>query len=181
MAPGVTSAVFAPGASRSGESGKAGAGFRPPTRRATLGSGRGGKSAPGSPTAPSTLAGWHGGRRPRQLGRAGHFPLLWRGLRPPCTLRAPAGREGDRRAGSGPTAPRTARRRLPCPAPAHWLPPSASPLRASRTSASGARSARITGMSALTAGLPDRLDALEQLYRDLHEHPELAFREERTA
>src|SRR3954447_20868750 len=34
MAPGVTSAVVAPGAGRSGGSGKAGAGFGPPTRRA---------------------------------------------------------------------------------------------------------------------------------------------------
>jgi amidohydrolase len=36
-------------------------------------------------------------------------------------------------------------------------------------------------MSALTTGLPARTDALELLYRDLHEHPELAFQEERTA
>src|SRR4051794_40784622 len=36
-------------------------------------------------------------------------------------------------------------------------------------------------MSALTIGLSARTDALELLYRDLHEHPELAFQEERTA
>jgi amidohydrolase len=33
----------------------------------------------------------------------------------------------------------------------------------------------------LTSGLDDRIPDLELLYRDLHEHPELSFQEERTA
>jgi hippurate hydrolase len=33
---------------------------------------------------------------------------------------------------------------------------------------------------ALIAGLEDRLPDLEELYRDLHEHPELSFQEKRT-
>ncbi|MHA6627203.1 amidohydrolase [Pseudonocardia sichuanensis] len=36
-------------------------------------------------------------------------------------------------------------------------------------------------MNTLTVGLQERTAALEELYRDLHEHPELSFQEERTA
>lgn len=39
----------------------------------------------------------------------------------------------------------------------------------------------MTAATALTTGLPDRITDLAQLYRDLHQHPELSFQEERTA
>ncbi|MEU6643372.1 amidohydrolase [Saccharomonospora sp. NPDC046836] len=39
----------------------------------------------------------------------------------------------------------------------------------------------MTRAAALSAGLSDRIAELAELYRDLHEHPELSFQEQRTA